>query len=113
MTLALRFQLAHELLATGEAVDNWTTRSPLFYQIRSGISIAFALLQLAKTSLRLNHLADKQVMVRAEGAYAKSVRYAEQLPEEERTSARFELGQLRTALDDFHSAENKTDTPHQ
>jgi hypothetical protein len=103
MTLALRFQLAHELSATGEAVDDWTTRSPLFYQIRSGISIAFALLQLAQTSLRLNQPVDEQVMVRAERAYAKSVRYAQQLPQHERTSALFDLGRLRAALDEFRS----------
>jgi hypothetical protein len=111
MTLALRFQLAHELPATREAADDWTTRSPLFYQIRSGISIAFALLQLAQTSLRLNHLVDKQLMVRAARTYAKSVRYVEHLPEDERTAALFELGKLRTALDEFRSDGNQTDTP--
>jgi hypothetical protein len=112
MTLALRFQLAHELPATGEAVDSWTARSPLFYQIRSNISIAFALLQLAQTSLQLNQPVDEQVVVRSERAYAKSVQYATQLPEEDRVPALFRLGLLRTALDEFRSAENKTDTPH-
>jgi hypothetical protein len=103
MTDALRLQLAREVRAMEEAVDAWT-RSPLFYQIRSNISIAFALLQLVQTSLRLNQPLDKQVMVRAERAYAKSVRYVEQLPEDERTPALFELGRLRTVLDKFRSA---------
>jgi hypothetical protein len=93
MTDAARFQLARELRATQEALDA-STHSPLFHQIRSNISIAFALLQLAQTSLRLNQLVDKQVIVRAERAYAKSVRYVKQLSEEEQTPALF---YLRTA----------------
>ena len=104
MTDALRFRLARELSAFREAADHWTNRSPLFYQIRSNISIAFALLQLAQTSLRLNQSVDEQVMVRAERAYAKSVQYVTQLPKEECTSALFDLGRLRTALDEFRSA---------
>jgi hypothetical protein len=104
MTDALRFQLARELSATREAADHWTNRSPLFYQIRSNISIAFALLQLARTSLRLEHPLDEQILVRAERAYGKSVQYVAQLPKEEQTPALFDLGQLRTALDELRSA---------
>jgi hypothetical protein len=109
MTDAVRFQLASELLSTGEAADA-SNVSPLFYLIRNNISIAFALLQLVQSSLRLNQPTDEQALVKAESAYAKSVQYVAQLPKEERTSALFDLGRLRTALDEFRSPENKTET---
>ncbi len=112
MTDAVRFQLSSELPATGEVTDA-SNVSPLFYLIRNNISIAFALLQLVQSSLRLNQPIDEQALLKAERAYAKSVRYVEQLPEEDRTPALFELGRLRTALDEFRSDDNQTDTPDQ
>jgi hypothetical protein len=94
-----------DLPANSKAADP-SSRSPLFYLIRSNISIAFALLQLAQTSLRLNRAADEKAVVKAEKAYAKSVRYVENLPEEERGPALLDLGRLRTALDEFRSAQS-------
>jgi hypothetical protein len=107
MTDALRFQLAMELPAPSGAADA-SNVSPLFYLIRNNISIAFALLQLVQSSLRLNQPVDEQALVKAENAYAKSVLYVGQLPEEERTPALFDLGRLRTALDEFRSAQINT-----
>jgi hypothetical protein len=100
---ALHLRLARGLPAKREVADV-STRSPLFYVIRSNISIAFALLQLAQTSLRLNKPPSEEVLVKAERAYEKSMQYVELLTEEDRTSALFELRALRTALDEFRSA---------
>jgi hypothetical protein len=104
---ALRFQLATELPTTTSKAAGGSNVSPLFYLIRNNISIAFALLQLVESSLRLNQPVDEQALVKAESAYAKSERYVAQLPEHERTSAMFDLGRLRTALDEFRSAQTK------
>jgi hypothetical protein len=105
MTDALRFQLAMELPATSMAADA-SNISPLFYLIRNDISIAFALLQLVQSSLQLDHPIDEKALVKAEKAYAKSVRYVEHLPEDERGPALLDLGRLRTALDEFRSAQS-------
>jgi signal transduction histidine kinase len=104
MTDALRLQWASELTATTKAKDD-RNRTPLFYQLRSNIVIAVTLLQLAKTSLRLNKPANEDALAKAEKAYQKSVGYVELLPEEDRTSALFDLGKLRAALDEFRSAQ--------
>ena len=103
MTDALRFQIASELRATSKAADG-SNFSPLFYLIRNNISIAFGLLQLVESSLRLNRRVDKRALMKAENAYAKSERYVAQLTEEERPSAMFDLGRLRTAIDQLRSA---------
>jgi hypothetical protein len=106
MTDALRFHLAMGLPASSKAADA-SNVSPLFYLIRNNISIAFALLQLVRSSLRLNQPVDEQALVKAENAYAKSVLCVGQFPEEERTPALFDLGRLRRALDEFRSFQDK------
>jgi hypothetical protein len=99
-THSLPLQLASDLPATSEAAES-SGRSPLFYLIRSNISVAFVIVQLARRSVKP---ASEQAFVRAEKAYAKSMRYVEHLPEDERGPALLDLGRLRTALDELHSA---------
>jgi hypothetical protein len=104
MTDTLRLQLTrgapcHKATGTGE------NRSRLFYLIPSNIGIAFTVLQLAKTALQLNKPANADALAKAEKAYQKSVGYLELLPQEDRTSALFEVGKLRVALDEFRSAQ--------
>jgi hypothetical protein len=99
---ALNLQAAPALTATREAGD-FRSRSPLHYLIRSNISVSLALLQIAETSLRLKKRPDEQVVVKAERAYQKSAACIELLPQEDRTSALFDLGRLRGTLDKFRS----------
>jgi hypothetical protein len=108
VTDALRLQLAPELPPTREVPD-FRSRSPLYYLIRSHNSISFALLQIAETSLRLKKHPDEQVVVKAESAYQKCAACIDLLPEEDRTSASFDLGRLRAALDEFRSSHHQSE----
>ena len=67
--------------------------------------IAFSLLQLAKTSFQLNQPGNEDPLAKAETAYQESKGCVELLPQEDRTSALFDLGKLRAALDEFRSAQ--------
>jgi hypothetical protein len=101
-THSLPLQLASDLPATSEAAES-SGRSPLFYLIRSNISVAFVIVQLARKSLKPG---SEQAFVKAEEVYAKNMRYVEHLPEDERGPTLLDLGRLRTALDEFRSAQN-------
>src|SRR3569832_2268496 len=98
MTRALRLQIARELRATKE-VSEALDRSPLFNLISNNVSIGFSLLQFAEMLCQLNKPGSEDARNAAEKVYAKSVLYAKELRVSERTSAMFNLGRLRIALD--------------
>jgi hypothetical protein len=101
MTRALRLLIARELRATKDVSDG-LDRSPLFNLIISNVSIGFSLLEFAEMLCQIHKPGSEDARNTAEKVYAKSVLYARELRASERTSALFNLGRLRTALDNFH-----------
>jgi hypothetical protein len=75
----------------------------IFNLICSQVSIALSLLQLAETLFELSKADSDSARIRAERAYEKAGPYMELLPDNERVSASFIVGRLRTALDEFRS----------
>ncbi|MGI8960728.1 MAG: hypothetical protein ACR2IV_13385 [Bryobacteraceae bacterium] len=106
MTRALRLQITRELRATKEVSGN-LNRSPLFNLICSNISVGFSLLQFAEMLCQLNKPGSDDARNAAEKVYAKSIVYSKELSTRERTSALFNLGRLRTALDEFRPGNEK------
>jgi hypothetical protein len=78
---------------------------PLFTLIRGRNSVVLSLIQLAQTMCQLHQPLAAKTDVRAEAAYADGMQCVEQLPEKEQTSMSFDLGRLRTALDELHSSQ--------
>jgi hypothetical protein len=107
MTRALRLQIARELRATKEVSDG-LNRSPLFNLICNNISVGFSLLEFANMLCQLGKPGSDDARNAAERVYARSIIYARELRASERTSALFNLGRLRTALDEFCSAQGET-----
>jgi hypothetical protein len=103
MIRALRLQIARELRATKEVSDG-LNRSPLFNLIVSNVSVGFSLLGFAEMLCQLNKPGSEDARNAAERVYAKSILYSKELSASERTSASFNLGRLRTALDEFRSS---------
>jgi hypothetical protein len=103
MTRDLRLQIARELRASKE-VSYDLNRSPLFNLVCNNISVGFSLLEFADMLCQLNKPGADDARNAAEKLYAKSTLYARELPAGERTSAFFNLGRLRTALDEFRSS---------
>lgn len=102
MTRALRLQISRELRAATE-VSADLNRSPLFNLISSNVAVGFSLLEFAEMLSQLNKPGAEDARTAAEKVYTKSVLYAKELRVSERTSAMFNLGRLRTALDEFGS----------
>jgi hypothetical protein len=97
MTRALRLQIARDLHVTKE-VSGDLNRSPLFNLICSNISVGLSLLEFAEMLCQQNKPGSDGARNAAEKVYAKSIVYAKELRVSERTSAMFNLGRLRTAL---------------
>jgi hypothetical protein len=103
VTRALRLEIARELRTTKEVSEDLHP-SPLLNLISSNVSIGFSLLQFAEMLHQLNKPGSDDACNVAEKVYAKSILYARELPAKERTAAMFNLGRLRTALDEFRSS---------
>jgi hypothetical protein len=106
MTRALRLQITRELRATKEMSEG-LNRSPLFNLICNNISVGFSLLEFANMLCQLGKPGADDARNAAERVYARSIIYARELRVSERTSALFNLGRLRTALDEFCSAQGE------
>jgi hypothetical protein len=106
MTRALRLQITSELRATKEVTEG-LNRSPLFNLICNNISVGFSLLEFANMLCQLGKPGADDARNAAEKVYAKSILYSKELSTSERTSASFNLGRLRTALDEFRSGQSE------
>jgi hypothetical protein len=113
MTRALRSLLAYERRIAREAkarerraileANEALNRSPLFNLICNKISVGFSLLDFAEMSCQLSKPGAEDARNVAERVYAEVVVYVKELPDSERPFALFNLGRLRTALDDLKS----------
>src|SRR4051794_6592724 len=117
MTRALRSWLALERRTALEAkarkrratleAHEALHRSPLFNLVYNKISVGFSLLDFAAMLCQLGKPGAEEARNVAEKVYSAAMLHADELPEDERPSARFHLGRLRAALDEVRSVRGK------